>query len=149
MSRGIDMERPTLRQRLKETFLGERPRDRRNSLLILFWSAIWAVTITSTERAIMTGQAEGELAWGLVALTAVITVVALAAYVRFIREADEMIRRAHVNALAFGFAAGVVFSAANGIGFSMGRPAYGTNDMLAVMCFAYAGKVLWNLWRNR
>ena len=32
---------------------------------------------------------------------------------------------------------------------AMGGPVYGTSEMFAVMCLAFAGKSLWNLWRNR
>jgi hypothetical protein len=145
----MDATRPSLGRRFKEIVFGDRRRDRRNAATVLIWTAIWAFAITTTMRTIRAGYAEGDLAWGLVALTAVITVATLAAYVRFIRDADEMIRRVYVNALAFGFAAGVVFSAANGIASAMGGPAYGTNEMVVVMCLAYAGKLLWNLWRTR
>jgi hypothetical protein len=148
-SRRMDAARPSLGRRFKDVMFGDRRRDRRNNLAVLIWTAIWAVAYTATVQSITTGFAKGLLAWGLVALTALITMVALVAYVRFVREADEMIRRVHVNALAFGFAAGAVFSAANGIGVAMGRPAYGTNEMLSIMCLAFAGKLLWNLWRSK
>lgn|GEM_PF-1129930 len=130
-------------------FLGQTPRDRRNSAAILIWTAIWAVTFTATLWTIKAGLAEGVLTWGLAALTAVTSIMLLRSYVRFVREADEMIQKLYVDALAFGFAAGAIFFAASEVLAALGGPVYDNNELFTAMCLAYAGKVVWNMWRLR
>ena len=149
MSRGMDMERPTLRQRLKEIFLGERPRDRRNSMAVMLWTLLWGASFTATVQILRSGHDKDILVWGLVALSAVTTIMAMVANVRFIRDADEMVQKVYVNALAFGFAAGAAFFAVSAVIKALGGPRYDTNEMFIVMCLAFAAKVFWNLWRNR
>ena len=134
---------------LISVWLWGAPRDRRNSVALVIWTLIWGAAYWATLLTIRFGHAEGILVWGLVAASALTGAVALWAFVRFVSEADELMRRVHVNALAFGFAAGAVFQVASTITAAMGGPVYGTSEMFAVMCLAFAGKSLWNLWRNR
>ena len=148
-SRRMDTGRSSRGQRFKEVMLGERPRDRRNAVLVLIWAAIWAVTYTATLRTLRAGPAEGVFAWGLIAATAFTGFMALRAFARNLREADEMQRWLHVDAVAFGFGAGVVFFFASEIAAAMGGPVSGNKPVIGVMFLAFAGKLLWNLWRKR
>ena len=136
-------------RRVISVWLWGAPRDRRNSVVLTIWALIWGAVYTVTLLTIRMGLADGILVWGLVAASALTGAVALWAFVRFVSEADELMRRVHVNALAFGFAAGAVFQVASTITAAMGGPVYGTSEMFAVMCLAFAGKAFWNLWRNR
>lgn len=149
MSRGMDADRPTLGRRLKEVLLGETRRDLRNSLGVMIWTLLWGAAYTGTLQAIKAGLAKGAVTWVLVSLTAFTGLMAIRAYVRFVREADEMVQKVYIDALAFGFAVGAVFVAASEILSALGGPHFGGNEMFMTMCLAFAGKVFWNLWRYK
>ena len=136
-------------RRLISVWLWGAARDRRNSVVLTIWALIWCAVYSVTLLTIRMGLAGGILAWGLVAASAVTGVTALWTFVRFVSEADELMRRVYVNGLAFGFAAGVVFQVTSKVAEAMGGPIYGTSEMFAVMCLAFAGKLLWNLWRTK
>ena len=136
-------------RRVISVWLLGAPRDRRNSVAVVIWTLIWGAAYSATLLTIRMGHAGGILVWGLVAASVLTGAVALWAFVRFVNEADELMRKVHVNALAFGFAAGAVFQVASTTVTAMGGPVYGTSEMFVVMCLAFAVKAFWNLWRNR
>lgn len=83
------------------------PRDRRNLLLLAALMAAWAAAFVGgmmiIERDLVV---DGPVAWGLAALNLVLAAAALLAYVHYLREADELQRRIHLQALALGFGGG-------------------------------------------
>lgn len=85
--------------------------DRRNQYRFTAWLMAWAVSFLA---ATWTLQADlglpSPVSW-LVALTPnVFGIVALFAYLRFLRMADELLRKIQLEGLALGFGAGVVFA---------------------------------------
>jgi hypothetical protein len=85
--------------------------DRRNLRRYNAWALIFALgfmasivllaTTSLTETAVV--------AWTVALVPDVLGVMAVRAYVRFLREADELVRKIHLEATALGFGAGVVF----------------------------------------
>lgn len=92
-------------------FLGfmcwETGRDKANMLrfgaLFLLW-AVWHEGIAVLQINI---EMSSTLAWVLAFSPVLPAIAAVLAYVKFLREADEMIRRIHITGLAVGFGAGL------------------------------------------
>lgn len=113
---------------------GDRRNLRRFNALLFLWLVTFAGTL-----AVLRLQPDGLGAWRFVvaATPALFLLVALLAYIKFIREADELTRKIQLESLAFGFGAGfwVMF------GYSMlvkaGAPPLDTTDASMAMVFAY------------
>jgi drug/metabolite transporter (DMT)-like permease len=85
------------------------PRDRRNQQTMLIWLFIWMLAWVAANITIKEDMAtSGVPAVAAVALPALLGVVVIFAYWKFIREADELQRKIHLDALALGFGIGVV-----------------------------------------
>lgn len=85
--------------------------DRRNGRILNVWLAIWmAVYLASTWLLKNHGEDSLPIAAGGLLATALFAIPAYRAYLRFLREADEMTRMIQVKAMAIGFAAGVLAS---------------------------------------
>ena len=76
------------------------------------------------------------IAWIFPVATAIVGIVALAAYVRFLRVADELLRKIHVEALALAFGTGAVFMIVYRLCERLGAPKLDSNDPLLVMGIA-------------
>lgn len=75
--------------------------------------------------------------WLLVGATLGLALLALRSYLRFLRAADELVRRIQTEALALGFAVGVVFALVYPLLEKLGAPAGGENATAAVMMLAW------------
>ena len=80
----------------------------------------------------------GPLAWAAAALVSVFAVLALCAYVVFLRGADELLRRIQLEGLALGFGVGVVFMFGYRIFERLGAPQIDTSDPIVVMMVFWA-----------
>lgn len=125
--------------------------DRRNQYRFLLWTAAWAVSFLGATwllRASDVGLG-GWAVWAVAVAPNVLAVAAGASYVRFVREADELIRRMQLEALAIGFAAALFI----GIGYTLlehaGAPEVGVGDLTVVMMIAFALGQLIGLKRYR
>jgi hypothetical protein len=56
------------------------------------------------------GAVPKAVVWLMIATTGILTLGAVQAYLRFIRVADELLRRIQLEALSLGFGAGAVFT---------------------------------------
>ncbi len=83
--------------------------DRRNQNRFAGWMLAWAVSYMAAS---WTLKADLDLAtalvWFLVAAPNLIAIVAVFDYLRFLRMADELLRKIQLEGLALGFAAGVL-----------------------------------------
>jgi hypothetical protein len=88
---------------------GATAADRRNSRAITIWSLVWAVVFL-VALATMESYGDESLAVSIAALAAaaLATIPLIRAYVRFVREADELARMIQVQAMAVAFCAGFV-----------------------------------------
>jgi hypothetical protein len=117
-------------------------RDRRNLKPIKLYGAIWLVSFLFVHLTRGEGTVETQPAWAWAAIAVTIVAGALLAhaYFRFIQGADELMRKIHIEALAFGFGAAFVF----GIGADL-LGQVGLDDAAegtwAVMIIAYAIKL--------
>jgi len=119
-------------------------RDRRNLRRYNAWVVAFALAFV-TAVALLTKPSLGEAAAGawIVALVPdVLGVMAVRAYVRFLREADELVRKIHLEATALGFGTGVVFILGYSLAELAGAPALDMPIPAAVM-LAMAGIGQW------
>lgn len=84
-------------------------RDRRNSWRACGWMAAWMVSFFSVALALKQEALPGGL-WTYLAIagSTALGLLALLAYVRFVREADELQRKIQLEASAFGFGGGFI-----------------------------------------
>ncbi len=84
-------------------------RDRQNQRRIQLWSFLWMLTWLGVNAAIRFDYlAPGALALSLTMATSILGLVVLMAYVRFLRDTDELRRKIEVEALALAYGVGLV-----------------------------------------
>ena len=87
----------------------ERPEDRRNNWIATGLLAIWAFTYVLASALIRGDRIQEGLPTYAVALVPIVlSMVAVAAYMRFVLRADELLRKMSLEAFSFGFAGGFV-----------------------------------------
>ncbi len=86
---------------------GSTPRDQSNMRRVLWTYLAWTMSFAAGSQLLKRGiVGDGPLAWALTALPIVVAGFVLAAYARFLREADEMQRMIHLEGMAVGFGGG-------------------------------------------
>jgi hypothetical protein len=116
------------------------PHDAKNYRTFNIWLMVSmftfaAVTIVlDVDRALVSGAP----AAALVAITIVFLTVAVAMYLRFIREADELLRKIHIDGLAAGFGAGAIFMLGYRLCERIGAPKLDVDDGFLVMMLFWA-----------
>jgi len=124
--------------------------DRRNQYRFTAWTFAWALSYVAASWAL---KADLDLAtplvWLLVAAPNVIAVVAVFAYLRFLRMADELLRKIQLEGLALGFAAGVVFITGYQLLEAAGASQLQTDDIVLVMIFSWMAGQFHGMWHYR
>lgn len=113
--------------------------DRQNELKFAGWCLGWAISLVVATRLLKSGAlGDGPFVWLLVVAPNLIAVVAVLAYLRFLRMADELIRKIQLDGLAIGFAVAAVV----GVGYPLfefvGLPPLEANDIVVIMMFSWA-----------
>ena len=96
------------RRSLRHCLFGATPTDRRNNLRFLAFTLCWAAVFVGTGLVQKYMAPPNPWSWIVAFLPAIPALLALAAYVRFLKEADEMVRTIQFQGLAYGFGAGVL-----------------------------------------
>ena len=124
--------------------------DRRNQNRFAGWLFAWAVSYVAAS---WTLKADFDLAspliWSLVVAPNVIAIVAVFAYLRFLRMADDLLRKIQLEGLALGFAAGVLVTAGYQLAEAAGAPQLETDHIIVVMIFSWTAGQLHGIWRYR
>ncbi len=112
-------------------------RDRHNKVAHVRWSVALSVSLVASTFVLKAGLAgSAGLKWAIAALPIALWVPWLLAYMRFLREADELVRRIQLEGVAVGFWVGIGF----GIGYPLlehaGLPALDASMTIAVMLAA-------------
>jgi hypothetical protein len=120
----------------RESFCGDlTANDQRNMARyngwLVAWMALWVGARFLVEA--RGEQLAGPLGWGVVALTLVPGALAVGTYVRFLREADELLRKIQLEALALAFGVGVLFMTSWRLVEKVGGPQLDVNDPVLVM----------------
>ena len=121
------------------------PNDTRNLQRFNAWCLAWALAFVAATLAFARGGVApfSPAAWLLVAVPTAAAVQVLRAYHHFLREADELQRKIHLEALALGFGVGVVFMMSARLLSRAGLPELDVNDGIVVMALTFA----FGIWR--
>lgn len=115
------------------------PRDARNYMRFTWWMlaslVVFAVATILISRKVI---GPGVLAWSLSILATVLMAAAVGAYVGFLRHADELLRKVHLEALAFAFGVGAVTMMGYRLAERLGAPDLDINDPLLVMMITWS-----------
>lgn len=117
--------------------------DRRNGRLIVLTSVAWAVVFVASSWTLNGDSGpSGATAWGIAALCLALGIVALAAYRKYLLEADELTRRIQLEGVAFGFGVGVLFSLSYQLFNVAGAPDIALTHTGTVLVFGYIAGVI-------
>ena len=134
----------------RPTFCGDlTANDRRNVRRYNAWMLGWMVLWASTLLLIGKAGLSGPIAWVLAALTVVPGLIGVSAYIRFLREADELLRKIQLEALAIAFGVGVLFMMTWRLFERLGGYRLDLNDPVVVMFVVWAAAQWWNARRYR
>lgn len=90
-------------------FVGMTARDRRNARRAYQWMFIWLASFVAIALAMRFDLlAAGVVTWAAIGGSLVLGLVTMREMVRFLREADELLRKVYLEALALGFGAAMV-----------------------------------------
>ncbi len=117
---------------------GYTARDRRNLRRFNLWAFIWMAGWIAATYLIRHQLAAGVAAYALVLLTAVLGILAMRSYVHFLRQADELLSKIQLEALALGFGAGAVFMVVYRLCERLGAPRLDASGPLMVMVVVWA-----------
>src|SRR5687768_4924656 len=84
------------------------PRDLRNYHVFIGWMMGGMFAFAATTLLIDGRVVPPVVAWALTGITAFVMVMSMCSYMLFLRQADELLRKVHLDALAFAFGTGVV-----------------------------------------
>ena len=115
------------------------PRDARNYRVFTAWMFAAAVVfMTATVLLAEELIAPGVLGWTLTAATVILLLLTVRAYSFFLRNADELLRKIHLDALALAFGTGVVVMTGYRLCERLGAPPLDINDPIVFMLLAWA-----------
>lgn len=123
-------------------------RDRRNLARLMWLLAAWAVVFVGGSMLLRRDIVPaGPLSWGLAAVTLGLALSAVLAYGRFLRDADGLQRRIHLEALALGFGGGWIAVAGYRLFELLGAPPADRGTVILVMAVLYAVGLARGRWR--
>ena len=123
----------TIWQKLASCTTG-RPEDRRNNWIATGALFFWALTYTLASVLIRNERvAEGVPTYLIALVPVVLSIVAVAAYMRFVLRADELLRKTSLEAFSIGFGGGFVATFALDLAEKVGFGPYDISTPLMVM----------------
>lgn len=111
--------------------------DRKNQKQFVYWAFLWAITLVAATWLLKNGHVTAPFSWLLAIIPTAFGVGGLLAYLRFLREADELVRKIELEGLAIGFGAGVLFIIGYQLLEQVGLPVISAHKIGAVMLFAW------------
>ena len=112
--------------------------DRRNQYRFLGWMAVWGISFLGGTALLRAENIVSPWKWVIPLLAGALAVAAMAAYLKFLREADELTRKIQSDGIAFGFAVGLIFT----VGYQMfewaGAPTLDMSTVATVMLVSFS-----------
>jgi hypothetical protein len=109
------------------------PRDAQNYRNFSVWMMGAVLAFITATLLIDGGWVPRAAGWALTAVSSILMVLAMRSYIAFIRHADELLRKVHLEALAFAFGAGIVAMMSYRLCERLGAPKLDVNDAALVM----------------
>ncbi len=126
------------------------PQNRRNSLHFTLWTLLWAVTYVAAHWMLKSDMnLATPLVWSLAVVPILIMIVTVFSYLRFLRNADELLRKIQRQGLAMGFGAAIVFVTGYQLLEAAGASEMQTDHLLIVMVFSWIAGQLHGAWHYR
>lgn len=123
--------------------------DRKNRYRFLVWTMVWAVSFIAADWGLENYDVAGSTATFIALIPTVIACATLWAYLRFLRETDELVRRIQLEGVALGFGAGIIFLLALVSLEDAGFTKLDAGDAIALMLVTWAIGQLFATWRYR
>ncbi len=114
-------------------------RDRRNQIRFALWSLAWMACFVAAFISLRKEWVPDALVYPVVLFPTALGGCALWAFVRFLREADELQRKIQLEALGWGFGCGALFMIGYRLLERVGLPRLDSSDPLLVMVLVWAG----------
>ncbi|CAN5847894.1 hypothetical protein BH23ACT10_BH23ACT10_23930 [soil metagenome] len=114
--------------------------DRRNQLWFKAWMTAWGISFVGATwvlRSANAGSPTGSTAWIVALVPTGLAIIAVVAFMRFLRQTDELIRRIQLEALVFGFVTAILFGVASPLLARAGAPELGVNGLAAIAMLAF------------
>ena len=115
------------------------PRDARNYRVFGWWMTAAMLAFAAATILIDGNLIPAVAGWGLTVASSVFMVGAMRSYILFLRAADELLRKVHLEALAFAFGAGIVAMMSYRLCERLGAPKLDVNDAALVMLVCWVG----------
>jgi hypothetical protein len=109
------------------------PRDQANIRRVGLALLLWAVAWIAARLLLEAGALEGVAAWLAALAPCTMSLIVVRHYVRFLRDADELLRLIQLEGLALGFGAAFVFTTTYRLFEKAGAPDLDINDALLFM----------------
>ena len=109
------------------------PRDAQNYKVYNAWMFGSLIAFMAATLLIDGKYIPAAAGWAITAATAVLMLIAMRSYILFLRHADELLRKVHLESLAFGFGAGVVVMMCYRLCERLGAPKLDVNDAALIM----------------
>jgi hypothetical protein len=121
-----------------------REQDARNMRVFNYWTFAMAFWFAGATILLGKGFIEPQpAAWIFPIGGLLVAAFTVRSYVRFLREADELLRKVHLEGLSFGIGAAVIFMPVYRLCERLGAPELDSVDALFVIVLAWA----WGQWR--
>jgi hypothetical protein len=114
-------------------------RDLRNFAQFIWWLTAGMVAFAAATILIELQWIPDPAGWGLTVLTTVLLMMTVRAYIHFLRNADELLRKVHLDALALAFGTGAVAMMGYRLCERLGAPKLDINDPFLVMLLVWVG----------
>ncbi len=108
-----------------------------DSYQLLGWTLAWALAFVAASWTLRGDSVAGGAAWVVALVPNLLAVAVVLVYMRFLRDADELVRRIQLEGLAFGFGAGVIFAMGYQLVERAGAPQLSLADLAAGMMLAF------------
>jgi len=118
------------------------PRDTQNYKVFTAWMIAASIDFAAATILIDGKFIPSIAGWALTAAAIVLMLFTIRAYISFLRQADELLRKVHLDALALAFGMGVVVMMGYRLCERLGAPKMDVNDPLLVMMLVWIGAQL-------
>jgi len=112
--------------------------DRRNQYRFLGWMAIWGLSFVGGTALLRDEGIASPWKWIVPVAAGALALATMSAYLKFLREADELTRKIQTDGIAFGFGVGLIFT----IGYQMfewaGAPTLDLSAIATVMLVSFS-----------